>query len=209
MLGDQRETPLGGQACGSFVKYPQSPGICSTGMVGTIDPRWDFAVGESPFPLVIGVIGGSPMIYALALSTTPDKIPEVWEKGQRHPIDPAAVKSGLCKEIIARGAEVDLGILPQVVWTPGQDPGPYITAPVIITKDVETGQRNVGTYRLQIKGPRQLGLYVGAAQHAAKHIRQYEAQKQDMPLAIAVGVDPAIVLASISKFPYAAPMSFQ
>ena len=159
-------------------------------------------VGVSEFPLVIGVIGGSPEIYALALSTTVDRIAEVWERGQRHPIDPVSAPTGLCKEIILRGSEIDLGSLPQVVWTPGQDPGPYITAPVIITKDAETGRRNVGTYRLQLKGADRLGLYVGAAQHAAKHIRQYEALKQDMPIAIAVGVDPTIVLSSISKFPY-------
>jgi len=159
-------------------------------------------VGVSEFPLVIGVIGGSPEIYALALSTTVDRIAEVWERGQRHPIDPVTAPSGLCKEIILRGSEIDLGSLPQVVWTPGQDPGPYITAPVIITKDAETGRRNVGTYRLQLKGANRLGLYVGAAQHAAKHIRQYEAMKKDMPVAIAIGVDPTIVLSSISKFPY-------
>src|SRR5262245_46464027 len=111
-------------------------------------------VGDSPFPLVIGVIGGSPEIYARALSTTVGKIPRAWEQGQQHPIDPVSVPSGVCKEVIARGAEVDLGILPQVVWTPSQDPGPYITAPVIVTKDVETGQRNDRTYRLQLKGQR-------------------------------------------------------
>ncbi|HWH78951.1 MAG TPA: hypothetical protein VNT76_16325, partial [Candidatus Binatus sp.] len=59
-------------------------------------------VGDSKFPLVIGVIGGSPSIYALALSTSVEKIPQVWESAQRHPIDPVAVKSGLCKEIICR-----------------------------------------------------------------------------------------------------------
>ena len=53
-----------------------------------------------------------------------------------------------------------------------------------------------------MKGARRLGLYVGGAQHAAKHIRQYEAAKKDMPVAVAIGVDPTIVLASISKFPY-------
>ena len=159
-------------------------------------------VGVSEFPLVIGVIGGSPEIYALALSTTVEKIADVWERGQRHPIEPVSVPTGLCKEIILRGSEIDLGSLPQVVWTPGQDPGPYITAPVIITKDAETGRRNVGTYRLQLKGATRLGLYVGGAQHAARHIRQYEANKQDMPIAIAIGVDPTIVLSSISKFPY-------
>jgi 4-hydroxy-3-polyprenylbenzoate decarboxylase len=128
-------------------------------------------VGESPFPLVIGVVGGSPQIYALALSTTVDEIPKVWERAQRHPVDPISVATGLCKEVVTRGAEVDIGILPQVVWTPSQDPGPYITAPLVVTGDPETGRRNVGTYRLQMKGPQRLGLYVGGAQHAARHIR--------------------------------------
>jgi UbiD family decarboxylase len=159
-------------------------------------------VGDSSFPLVIGVVGGSPEIYALALSTTVDDIPKIWERAQRAPIEPLGVKTGVCKEVVARGDDVDIGILPQVVWTPGQDPGPYITAPLIVTKDAESGKRNVGTYRLQMKGPRRLGLYVGGAQHAARHIRQYDARKQDMPVAIAIGVDPAIVLASIAKFGY-------
>ncbi len=159
-------------------------------------------VGDCKFPLVIGVIGGSPAIYAHALSTSVEKIPQVWENGQRHPIDPVLVNSGLCKELICRGADIDVLSLPQVVWTPSQDPGPYITAPVVVTKDIETGRRNVGTYRIQMKGKQHVGLYVGGAQHAARHIRQYEAAKQDMPVAIAIGMDPAIVLTSISKFPY-------
>ena len=159
-------------------------------------------VGDSAFPLVIGVIGGSPQIYALALSTTVEEISTIWQRAQRHPIEPISVSSGACKEILSRGAEVDIGILPQVIWTPTQDPGPYITAPLVVTKDPETGRRNVGTYRLQMKGPQRLGLYVGGAQHAARHIRQYDARKENMPVAIAVGVDPTIVLASITKFTY-------
>ena len=159
-------------------------------------------VGDSSFPLVIGVVGGSPQIYALALSTTVEEIPAVWERAQRHPIEPISVSSGVCKEVMSCGAEVDIGILPQVIWTPSQDPGPYITAPLVVTKDPETGRRNVGTYRLQMKGPQRLGLYVGGAQHAARHIRQYDARKEDMPVAVAIGVDPTIVLASITKFTY-------
>ncbi len=159
-------------------------------------------VGDCQFPLVIGVIGGSPVIYAHALSTSVEKIPQVWENAQHRPIDPVVVKSGLCKEVICRGADVDVLSLPQVVWTPSQNPGPYITAPVIVTKDLETGRRNVGTYRIQMKGKQHVGLYVGGAQHAAKHIRQYEAKKQDMPIAIAIGMDPTVVLSSISKFSY-------
>ena len=82
-------------------------------------------VGASPLPLVIGVVGGSPQIYALALSTTVEQIPAVWERAQRQPIEPIPVPVGsaLCKEVINRGADVDIGILPQVVWTPSQTPG--------------------------------------------------------------------------------------
>lgn len=159
-------------------------------------------VGESEMPLVIGVIGGSPAIYALALSTTVDNIPAIWERGQRNPIEPVLLRSGLCKEVVSRGADADVRILPQVVWTPSRDPGPYITAPLVVTKDLENGRRNVGTYRLQIKDRQRVGIYIGAAQHGARHIRQYDAKKQDMPVAVAIGVDPTIVLASISKFPY-------
>ncbi len=52
-------------------------------------------VGDSSFPLVIGVVGGSPQIYALALSTTVNDIPTVWERAQRHPIEPISVSSGV------------------------------------------------------------------------------------------------------------------
>ena len=160
-------------------------------------------VGDSQFPLVIGVIGGSPQIYALALSTTVERNSD--DLGARAaPSDRAdlGVERTCARKSSSRGAEVDIGILPQVVWTPSQDPGPYITAPLVVTKDPETGRRNVGTYRLQMKGPQRLGLYVGGAQHAARHIRQYDARKEDMPVAIAIGVDPTIVLASITKFTY-------
>lgn len=120
-------------------------------------------VGDSKFPLVVGAIGGSPTIYGQALCTTEDKITSVWEKAQREPVDPVLVKSGLCKEVISRGDDVDVGILPHSVWTPGEDPGPFITAGLFGSKDPEKCSRNLGTYRLQVKGPRRLGVYIGSA----------------------------------------------
>src|SRR5262245_39140248 len=84
-------------------------------------------VGDSPFPLVIGVVGGSPEIYALALSTTVDKIPEVWERAQRHPIDPTSLSRGVCKEVVTRGTEVDVGICPR--WFGRQARIPDRTSP--------------------------------------------------------------------------------
>jgi UbiD family decarboxylase len=91
-------------------------------------------------------------------------------------------------------------VFPHAVWTPGQDPGPYITAPLVITRDAETGRRNVGTYRLQVTGPRRLGLYIGTAQDGARHFEQYESLGRDMPVAIVIGADPCVVLSSVTKF---------
>ena len=62
-------------------------------------------VGASTFPLVVGVIGGSPTIYAHALSTAVENIPAVWERAQRNLIEPVLVQSGLCKEIIQRAGK--------------------------------------------------------------------------------------------------------
>jgi UbiD family decarboxylase len=159
-------------------------------------------VGQSKFPLVVGAVGGSPSIYALALSTTVDQIPALWEKAQREPIEPDLVKTGLCKEVITQGADLDIRILPHAIWTPSRDPGPYITAPLVVTKEPETGSRNIGTYRLQVKGPKRLGIYMGHEKHGARHLRKYEEMGKDMPVAIVIGADPAITLGSVTKFAY-------
>src|SRR5258705_9983957 len=65
-------------------------------------------VGDSSFSLVIGVVGGSPQIYALALATTVEEIPAGWERAQRHPIEPISMWNGAGKEIPSHGAEVDI-----------------------------------------------------------------------------------------------------
>jgi UbiD family decarboxylase len=159
-------------------------------------------VGESEYPLVVGVVGGSPAIYAHALSTTVDQIDELWRRAQQQPIDPVLVPDGQCKEVVVRDDDVNLQIFPHAVWTPGADPGPYITAPLVVTKDPETGGRNVGTYRLQVKGPRRLGIYMTPTQHGARHLAKHEQAGQDMPVAVVIGADPTVVLASVTKFPY-------
>src|SRR4029078_2104895 len=62
---------------------------------------------------------------------------------------PKTVGKGVCQEIVLRGDDVDLGLLPiQRCW-PG-DPAPFITLPAVITHDPHTGGRNVGMYRMQV-----------------------------------------------------------
>jgi UbiD family decarboxylase len=63
------------------------------------------------------------------------------------------VKSGPVKEVVLTGEAADVTKLPLCIWTRGEDPAPYVTGPCVISRDPETGERNMGTYRLMQKGP--------------------------------------------------------
>src|SRR5438552_12131462 len=105
-------------------------------------------------PVAAGVLGASKEIYAIVLETdSVEGINQKWEHALEHPVPPRIVRSGPCKDNIWHGDRVNLLKLPVPVWTVGEDPGPFFTSPYVITKDPETGTRNVGTYRMQAKGP--------------------------------------------------------
>ena len=74
-----------------------------------------------------------------------------------QPTPPVEVATGPCKDVILRGAEVDLSILPVPTYSE-QDPGPFITLGVGITKDAEMGAQNAGIYRMQMFGRTETGL---------------------------------------------------
>lgn len=152
-------------------------------------------------PLVAGVLGGSDAIYAAALGTTVDRVVDVWTEGARSPIPAVTVGSGACQENVLLGAEADVCLFPHPVWTVGQDPGPYITSAYVVSKDPETGVRNVGTYRLQIKARDHMGMMASARQGVARHIAKHEALDRPTDVAIVIGTDPVVGLTSVTPFP--------
>lgn len=153
-------------------------------------------------PVCAGVLGASRWVYAMALETKPEEIPEKWARAQRTPIPPRLAGDGPVHEIIKRGDAANLLELPVPVWTRRHDPGPYLTAPCVITRDPETGHLNVGTYRCQIKGPRKIGMWVNFHQHARRHIEPQRLAGIRVPVAIVLGPDPAVSLCSVSRIVY-------
>jgi UbiD family decarboxylase len=72
----------------------------------------------------------------------------------------------------------------------------------LITKDPETGIGNIGTYRMEIKKKNITGvLWDLPSQHGAVHYGKYEKRKEPMPMAVALGVDPTVIMASVTKVP--------
>src|SRR3990170_5134780 len=122
-------------------------------------------------PLVVGILGGSREIYATALETEVGNVLEKWESGTKNPLKARLVKSAPCQEVVHRGEEVNLEMLPAPVWTVGQDPGPYHTSPFVISRDPETRIPNVGVYRVQIKGARKAGMMINPPRGMRLHIQ--------------------------------------
>src|SRR5438477_388577 len=100
-----------------------------------------------------------------------------------------------CQEVVRRDREVDLAELPIPVCWP-EDGGPYITLPGVITRDPGTGVRNVGMYRIQVLGPNELAMHWQRHKVGAAHWRAMAARGERMPVAIALGGDPASIYAA-------------
>jgi len=105
---------------------------------------------------------------------------------------------GLCQEVILESP--DLNKLPIITCWP-KDGGPFITLPVIHTKDPETGIRNVGMYRMQLMNERLTGMHWHKHKVSARHFEAYKKLKKRMPVAVALGGDPVYAYAATAPLP--------
>src|SRR5436853_43394 len=105
-----------------------------------------------------------------------------------------------CQETVIREQDVDLAQFPVPVCWP-EDGGPYITLPGVITRDPKTGVRNVGMYRIQVIGRRELAMHWQRHKVGAAHWREMAERGEKMPVAIALGGDPASIYAASAPLP--------
>jgi 4-hydroxy-3-polyprenylbenzoate decarboxylase len=105
---------------------------------------------------------------------------------------------GSCQEVIM--AEPDLGKLPVMQCWP-KDGGPFITLPVIHTKDPNNGSRNVGMYRMQVFGKDLTGMHWHKHKVSAKHFSEYKKLKKRMPVAVILGGDPVYTYSATAPLP--------
>ncbi len=115
---------------------------------------------------------------------------------------PPRVRSGkpACQEIVFTGEDVDLTRLPIITCWP-QDGGPYITLPMVISRDPTRGIRNVGMYRVQLLGPRTLAMHWQRHKVGAAHWREMAERGERMNVCIAIGGDPASVYSASAPLP--------
>jgi len=105
---------------------------------------------------------------------------------------------GECQEMVMPNP--DITKLPVITCWP-QDGGPFVTLPVIHTKDPNTHTRNVGMYRMQIFGPTLTGMHWHKHKVSAKHFNEYKKLKKRMPVAVSLGGDPVYGYAASAPLP--------
>ncbi len=113
---------------------------------------------------------------------------------------PRKFKQAPCQEVIYRGDQVDLSQLPVLLCWP-EDGGPFITLPVVITRSLLTGRRNAGMYRLQVFDHNTTGMHWHIHKDGSHFYQEYRKAKKRMPVAVAIGTDPAVTYASTAPLP--------
>lgn len=96
--------------------------------------------------------------------------------------------------------EPDLSRFPvQTCWP--HDGGPFITFGLVITRDPVTGERNMGVYRMQLYDDRTTGMHWQINKGGGFHYARAEARDEPLEVAVVLGADPALLLASVAALP--------
>ncbi|HEX4408132.1 MAG TPA: UbiD family decarboxylase [Xanthobacteraceae bacterium] len=160
-------------------------------------------------PVAVGALAASAEIYAIGMGCPVDKIGDAWLHAIANPIPPQQITDAPCQEVVIKGdalrqADGGLKALPVPISTPGYDAAPYLTATLCITKDPETGVRNMGTYRGQLKATDRLGVRMAARVGGAGgylHWQKHRKLKTPMPIAIVIGCAPVVMFTGPQKLP--------
>jgi len=167
----------------------------------------DSAGRRYDMPVAVGALGASPRIYSIGMGRPVDAIETTWANAIAHPIAPVRVAAPPCQEVVISGADLrgahnGLAALPVPISTPGFDAAPYLTATLCVTRDPETGIRNMGTYRAGLKATDRLGVRMAARLGGAggyAHWRKYNQRREPMPCCIVIGCAPVVMFTGPMK----------
>ena len=147
---------------------------------------------------VIGSALGSHERIALAVGCERERLGDVLEAATQAPVPfRVTAEPAPCQEIIAN--EVDLDVLPVPVHAP-KDGGRFLNAGVVIGRDPDTGRHNLSYVRMQVKGRDRVGVNLNTWRHLREFFEAAEARGQNLPFCVAIGVDPALMIAAAYRY---------
>ncbi|MEP7253317.1 MAG: menaquinone biosynthesis decarboxylase, partial [Ginsengibacter sp.] len=161
--------------------------------------RMCLALGVKDLNDVAGDIEGLFRMLSSPKENIIDKLKLLPKLGQFASWMPKVVnRKGECQQVIMDDA--DITKLPVITCWP-KDGGPFVTLPVIHTKDPNNNIRNVGMYRMQVFGPKLTGMHWHKHKVSAKHFSEYKKSGKKMPVAVALGGDPVYAYSATAPLP--------
>jgi len=155
-------------------------------------------------PVALGIFGTRARCAAY-IGTTADKIAERLIEAARDPIPPRLTEQAPAHAQVQTD-NIDLRALPIPTMTV-DDAGPYITLGLVMAKDPESGGRNISVHRMCVQGPDTLTIWMVPGRHLESFYLAANARGRPLPIAIHIGLDPAVYMASCCPSPLV-PLGF-
>ena len=130
-----------------------------------------------------------------------DKLRTIRDLASLAKSQPKLIRNAPCQEIILTGDDINLDRFPILKCWPS-DAGRFITLPLVISKDPDTGRRNIGTYRMQVYDSKTTGMHWQSHKVGARHYRTSEEAGLDrLEVAVALGGDPTTMWSGSMPLP--------
>ncbi|MBE9528242.1 MAG: UbiD family decarboxylase [Proteobacteria bacterium] len=143
----------------------------------------------------------------IAMLQRPEPPEGLWDAVKKIPffgkiltLSPKTVRNAPCQEVVHTGNEADLSTIPIIKCWP-KDAAPLITWPLVVTQAPDGGPFNVGVYRMQYLDQQRAIMRWLAHRGGAQHQRLWEERGEPMPVAIAIGCEPATTIAAVTPVP--------
>lgn len=202
-VGDRvMKLPDGGKAL--FFEKP----VLDNGSISELPVAINIFGSWKRMSMALGVADLNEHAQRIAALVKPDVPKGFWAKVQMLPklaeltkVPPRGYRGKPpCQEIVLEGDAVDLTSIPVLTCWP-KDAGPFITLPMVVTKDPETGVQNVGMYRMQVTGRNTTFMHWQRHKGGAAHFRKYKERGERMPVAVAIGADAATMYTPSAPLP--------
>ena len=194
----ESKSPRGGKAL-YFEKVKDSPFPVATNLFGS-SRRICLALGvdnlEHLGDRIREIIHMSPpkdLRDMLGMLTTAFSVSRFFPRKSRAKVPP-------CQQVVLKGDDINLFDLPILHCWP-QDAGRFITLPLVITRSLSTGKRNVGMYRMQVFDRQTTGMHWHIHKDGSNYFNEYRKAGKRMPVAVAIGADPATIYAATAPMP--------
>lgn len=162
-------------------------------------------VKGSSLPVIGGLLHGMERV-ALALGIVPTKEFIYYEdtgyidSAVSHPLPYETVDQGPVKEVVMKGKDIDLTKFPVSTYFE-HDSGPFITSAIGIARNPETGVLNMGIYRILVMGKDKMTINASPLSDLMSIYKVAEQKGEKLPIAVAIGVEPALMVAAVVKTP--------